>query len=755
MWDPLEEDAKKYGMKTMVNGKWVKLKYNSHGQLQADDGGFEAAAVGFIHVIPCKDLDQERKDLLQQEEHEKLLKIKQLVYTHRDPALDIDVHKKPDFNRNTASSKANDAHSSTKQIERAHAQATATQNARQNAEQETLRKQKEKEELAKRDEKLIRKFYEDVERQLPPHHFKVYDSYLRKHGLKLKDTLWDLFGRDQDLLKITEIAFNFVRLEKVRELCVDTENQRLKTGDWSGHPIAKLREDVREWIQNHGLLNLPEQQQVTGANIQSNDNKTVSKIDKMLKGNTNTKKSLEENNTSKLPKANSIPRPKAARGTKGDRKKGLLGKIKNRFHKGSKDTAKLITHNEKQQSGEDFDLDTYLKDFKNDSDKDGSSKDSSSSSSSTSTNGSNNGNIRQQSRRKHPLSEKERMTYAKILLQNMRDEAKNDTEVLFSGQGKDKETIETYKNFVNGNRLSYGKAPDDVPDVRVRRTKMEGSYPNWTVENENRLPKLLRYTWKGKLKKLRNYIDDPNNKFDVNYEDRRGRTALHMASSWGCIRTLKLLLKVPGIKLDTRDEHGKTPLFKAVEIGSLDCVKALVGAGANARIWSRDSRDPLTYLLEFHGDERFEIFKFLWDYTLRTGDKVEAGKLTLLHKAVLNNKDIVNLKCVNHMLLNEVDMSARDGDGRTAAHMCSLLERDDLLQLLIAHEVNPYNYDMKAKSPMDYAKPGSKIDYLFKEYLKLGPSEIEDALELRDGESKENKKKAELFRRRYFGFVPQ
>ena len=96
----------------------------------------------------------------------------------------------------------------------------------------------------------------------------------------------------------------------------------------------------------------------------------------------------------------------------------------------------------------------------------------------------------------------------------------------------------------------------------------------------------------------------------------------------------------------------------------MDCVKALVGAGANARIWARDTRDPLTYLLEFHGDERYEIFKFLWDYTLRTGDKVEPGKLTLLHKAVLNNKAIVNLKCVNHMLLNEVDMSARDGDGR-------------------------------------------------------------------------------------------
>ena len=71
-----------------------------------------------------------------------------------------------------------------------------------------------------------------------------------------------------------------------------------------------------------------------------------------------------------------------------------------------------------------------------------------------------------------------------------------------------------------------------------------------------------RYCWKGKVKKLQKYLDDPKSNFDVNMQDHRGRSALHMASSWGCIRTLRLLLTVPGIKLDLRDAHGKTPLYK-------------------------------------------------------------------------------------------------------------------------------------------------------------------------------------------------
>ena len=55
-----------------------------------------------------------------------------------------------------------------------------------------------------------------------------------------------------------------------------------------------------------------------------------------------------------------------------------------------------------------------------------------------------------------------------------------------------------------------------------------------------------------------------------------------------------------------------------MEIGSIECVKALIKAGADTRIQAQDSRDALAYLLHFYGDERYEIFKLLWDVSPRT-----------------------------------------------------------------------------------------------------------------------------------------
>ena len=58
------------------------------------------------------------------------------------------------------------------------------------------------------------------------------------------------------------------------------------------------------------------------------------------------------------------------------------------------------------------------------------------------------------------------------------------------------------------------------------------------------------------------YFQDETKHNKVNEVDSRGRTALHFAASWGCIKSLEILLKIPGINLNVRDEHGKTPLHK-------------------------------------------------------------------------------------------------------------------------------------------------------------------------------------------------
>eukprot|EP00111_Clytia_hemisphaerica_P013943 TCONS_00041044-protein len=177
-------------------------------------------------------------------------------------------------------------------------------------------------------------------------------------------------------------------------------------------------------------------------------------------------------------------------------------------------------------------------------------------------------------------------------------------------------SADAYCKFLIDNAYDYGVPPRYVEEPRVRRKIQEGSYPNWTVKEEE-LSAILRFAWKGKLKKLRKALKEEKFQQKINRVDAQKRTALHFAASWGCIKTLNILLRCPGIDVNKQDYHGKTPLYKAMEIGSIECVKALVKAGANTRIKAQDSRDPLTYLLHFYGDERFEMFKLLWDVSPR------------------------------------------------------------------------------------------------------------------------------------------
>ena len=99
-------------------------------------------------------------------------------------------------------------------------------------------------------------------------------------------------------------------------------------------------------------------------------------------------------------------------------------------------------------------------------------------------------------------------------------------------------------------------------------------------------------------------------------------------------------------------------------MNSIECAEHLINSGANSLIPARDSRDPLTYTLNYYGDERFEMFCFLFHHGGYQDEKLESGKLTLLHKAVLTDREIVVLRCTNYMLQYGQDINAKEADGR-------------------------------------------------------------------------------------------
>lgn len=68
------------------------------------------------------------------------------------------------------------------------------------------------------------------------------------------------------------------------------------------------------------------------------------------------------------------------------------------------------------------------------------------------------------------------------------------------------ETMEDVLREIRHHRAEWINEDGRVAEPRVRRKFTEGSYPNFTVKDEDDLPSLLRYAWKGKVKKLRKYL---------------------------------------------------------------------------------------------------------------------------------------------------------------------------------------------------------------------------------------------------------
>ncbi|KAF7722870.1 hypothetical protein EC973_002631 [Apophysomyces ossiformis] len=100
--------------------------------------------------------------------------------------------------------------------------------------------------------------------------------------------------------------------------------------------------------------------------------------------------------------------------------------------------------------------------------------------------------------------------------------------------------------------------------------------------------------------------------YDINFTDGVGDTAAHYAAQFGSLACLNLLLKIDGIKLNTKNGiEGNTPLHKAVlckddPVLALDMVDTLLEAGADPSIENNDKQTPLM-LVDPKDDDMIEL----------------------------------------------------------------------------------------------------------------------------------------------------
>ncbi|KAH9010906.1 ankyrin repeat-containing domain protein [Lactarius hengduanensis] len=117
-------------------------------------------------------------------------------------------------------------------------------------------------------------------------------------------------------------------------------------------------------------------------------------------------------------------------------------------------------------------------------------------------------------------------------------------------------------------------------------------------------------------------------KFDINYQDGIGNTALHYAASEGSLDVLNELLEYDGCDVDyTNNIEGATPLHLAVKIKELELraliVDSLLDAGADPRIKDKEGQIAQDYVDE-NDEETLKAFRrHLAQESISKGDIAE------------------------------------------------------------------------------------------------------------------------------------
>ncbi|KAH9254742.1 hypothetical protein BASA81_007293 [Batrachochytrium salamandrivorans] len=176
-----------------------------------------------------------------------------------------------------------------------------------------------------------------------------------------------------------------------------------------------------------------------------------------------------------------------------------------------------------------------------------------------------------------------------------------------------------------------------------------------------------------------------------------------------------VLLGTPSVELkkylpdlNSQDDHGRTPLRYAIEMGSLETCKELVELGANVDLPDRLNIYPAHSACS-RGDG--EVLDLLWRRTLvpNAVDSVR-GETCLVTACRYRNWELVPT-------LNRVDLTKADSQGKTPLHwlvanMQSATDCLEVVEFLVANRANVNALDSQGLAPLHLAASRGLVDMI-------------------------------------------
>lgn len=168
---------------------------------------------------------------------------------------------------------------------------------------------------------------------------------------------------------------------------------------------------------------------------------------------------------------------------------------------------------------------------------------------------------------------------------------------------------------------------------------------------------------------------------DVNIQDNAGSTPLHDAILASREDAVRLLLQIPGIRVDVTDHKGRTPLALATYWGLSRMALAVIGVLDNS---PAAQNDQLNALLDAttHGQKELSTRLLQGCGYQNLGSQTDVSGKGLIHRLAMKNWSAVLEECIR--LANPpFSINLIDHSGRTALHYAASLGNTESCRVLV------------------------------------------------------------------------
>ena len=196
---------------------------------------------------------------------------------------------------------------------------------------------------------------------------------------------------------------------------------------------------------------------------------------------------------------------------------------------------------------------------------------------------------------------------------------------------------------------------------------------------------------------------------DLNKPDKQGNTALGVASRFGCIEMMRLLVE-HGAKVDGPDRDGWTPLLRAIASNQVKSIKFLLDHGADREGLVLGGYTPFAIALE---EQDFDAAKALIEAGVEINKPISKYKLTPLmivaseQPASSRTARLLQtagpLEIARELLARGVDVNAANVDGVTALMIAAARDNSAMVGLLLQSGADPHAKSADGQTARDIA----------------------------------------------------